>query len=213
MKKTTFAVAVVMVCTLFLAAFAQEETEPKSPPTVPEILTRAGASYTAGRYSTCMAEIREANQVVMAERARLIRAAFPDAPAGLEKRSSEEPYGGTSATSPAAEIAASMIGLLVEQEYRGKTKSIRITLTADSPFLQKYGRAEALSKSLENDSRRIQYGKYRGTFADMGSGNLDLELFMETSMVRVASSGLTRDEVLAFFDQKAVDVIVAALAK
>jgi hypothetical protein len=213
MKRTRFAVAGVMAGSLLFTAFAQEGTEPKAPPTVPEILTRAGASYGAGHYSTCMSEIREANRRVMADRTRLVRAALPGSSAGLEKIPAGEPSTTDMLAMSRAEIAASTLGMVVTQRYGGQGKSMRVTVTVDSPFLQANGMDEALSKQLDKNPGAVQYGKYKAILSDKGSGSLDLELLIETSMIKVESLGLTRDELLAFIDQKAVDALAAAVAK
>jgi hypothetical protein len=46
-----------------------------------------------------------------------------------------------------------------------------------------------------------------------GSGGYQLQVLLEKTMVQVDSNGLSDDELLAFMDQKAVDALVAALAK
>ena len=213
MKKTRSAVAAVMVGSLLLTAFAQEGAESKAPPTVSEILARAKTSYEAGHHAKCMSEIREASTVLMAERTRLIRAALPGAPAGLERLPMEELSVPELEKTSSAELMASSVGLLVTQKYKGKIQSILVTVMVDSPFLQKYQWNEAISEKTPGDSERIQYGKYKGLLADKGSGNLDLQLKVETSMVKVESVSLSRDDLLAFFDAKAVDVLAAALTK
>jgi hypothetical protein len=66
---------------------------------------------------------------------------------------------------------------------------------------------------LEPGSELIKYGAHKGVLKGSGEGSFELQIMLESTMVAVNSSGLSDDELLAFMDQKAVDALVAALAK
>lgn len=208
MKHSMLALAVVSTGTLLLTGFAQERTKPKSPATVPEILTRAGTSFGEGRFAACLADIREASALVTAERVKAIRAALPAAPSGMEKSAADDSdMGGFAAA------FASTVGTLVNQDYTSDSKSIGVVVTIDSPMAQMFGMMLANPAMLEQGSELIKYGSHKGVLKDSGSGSFELQLMLENTMVQVSSNGLSDDELLAFMDQKAVDALVAALAK
>jgi len=208
MKNSMLAFVVATIGTLVLTGFAQERTRPKTPATVPEILTRAGTSFGEGRFSACLADLREASALVMAERAKLIRAALPEAPKGMEKSVPDD-----SGMGGFAAAFASTVGTMVNQDYTSDSKSIGVVVTIDSPMGQVFGMMLANPAMLEQGSELIKYGTYKGVLKNSGSGSYELQIMIETTMVQVNSSGLSDDELLAFMDQKAVDALVAALAK
>lgn len=210
MQKSTLALIVVTISSLFVSALAQERVKAKTPSTVPELLTRAGTSFGEGRYSACLSDIREATTMVMAERAKLIRAALPAAPRGLEKLPPDE---AAAAMGGFAAAFASTVGTMVNQEYSGETKSITVTVTVDSPLMQMFAMTIANPEMLEKGSELIKYGTYKGVLKDDGSGSFQLQIMLDKTMVQVDSSGMSDDELLAFMDQKAVDALLVALAK
>lgn len=208
MKNSMLALVVVSTGTLLLTGFTQERTKPKAPATVPEILTRAGTSFGEGRFSACLADIREASALVMAERVKAIRAALPAAPSGMEKAAPDDSdMGGFAAA------FASTVGTIVNQDYTSDSKSIGVVVTIDSPMAQMFGMMLANPALLEPGSELIKYGPHKGVLKDSGSGSYELQLMLENTMVQVSSNGLSDDELLAFMDQEAVDALVAALAK
>jgi len=213
MKHSQFAVLVLTIGTLLstglLAGFAQERSKPKTPATVPEILTRAGTSFGEGRFSACLSDIREATALVAAERAKLIRAALPAAPKGMEKSVPDD----SAAVGGFAAAFASTIGTIVNQDYTSDSKSIGVVVTIDSPMGPVFGMMISNPAMLEPGSELIKYGAYKGVLKNSGEGNHELQIMIDSTMVQVNSSGLSDDELLAFMDQKAVDALVAALAK
>jgi len=210
MKQTMLAVGAVTIGALFVTAFAQERSKPRVAATVPEILTRAGAAFGEGHFSACLSDIREASAMIMAERAKLIRAALPAAPKGLEKIPPDETV---ESMAGFAAAFANTVGTMVNQEYSGDSKSISVTATIDSPMIQMFAMMMSSPDMLEKGSELIKFGPYKGLLKDNGSGSYQLQVLLEKTMVQVDSNGLSDTELLAFMDQKAIDALVAALAK
>ena len=209
MKKLALAFLVLVTGSLLLSALAQERSKPKTPATVPEILARAGTAFGEGRFAGCLADLREASTLVSAERAKLIRAALPAAPAGMEKSVADD----SAAMTGMAAAFASAVGTIVNQDYTSDSKSIGVVVTIDSPLGQMFGMVIANPDTLEPGSELIKYGPHKGVLKNPGDGSCELQIMIENTMVQVNSSGLKDDELLAFMDQKAVDALVAALAK
>jgi hypothetical protein len=207
MKKLAFLLILLPSGTFLLSALAQERTKPKAASTVPDLLAQASTSFGEGKFSACLADIRKATTMVMAERAKLIRAALPPAPKGLEKMPAEEAMAGMAAA------FASTVGTMVNQEYSGETKSISVNVTADSPLGQMFGMVIANPAMLEPGSEVIKYGAHKAVLKDQGSQSYELQILIDNTMVMVSSNGLSDEELLAFMNQKAVDDLVAALAK
>jgi hypothetical protein len=143
---------------------------------------------------------------VTAERVKLIRAALPAAPAGLEKLPPD-------ASAAAMAAFASTMGTMVNQEYSGENKSISVTVTVDSPLVQVMGMMISNPEMLEKGSELIKYGTYKGVLKDEGSGAYQLQVMLDKTMVQVESNGITDEALLKFMDQKAIDALLEALAK
>jgi hypothetical protein len=210
MQKPKLVVMFVTIGALSAIAFAQERTRPRAPATLPELLSQAGTSCGEGRYSACLSELREATALVMAERVKVIRAALPPAPQGMEKIAPDD---SNAAIGAFAAALTATVGTVVNQEYSGSDKSITVAVTVDSPLMQMFGLMSANPEMLEKGSELIKYGAHKGILKDNGMGDYQLQILIDKTMVQIESTGLSDDALLAFMDQKTVDALAVALAK
>ena len=211
MKYRCVVLSGLLIAPLLLAASLQERVKPKEAEDVPALLQQAGKAWEAKQLGKCLKSLRQAQQVVLHERAKAVRAALPAAPKGFEKVAVEED------ADPAAHaLAAAMsvgVGSMIEQEYRATDggATLRVTITADSPFMQMFSMWIANPSLLEPGSEVVKYGPHNAVLKKQGGG-WQLMVLIGQDLCDISLDGRDDDFLLSVFDQAAVDRIAAVLA-
>ena len=208
MSKSLFAIF-AFAALAFLPALAQERVKPKEAASVPAILDQAKSAFSEQRFGACMNALNEAIGLVGLERAKAIRAALPPAPEGFEIVPDKN--ANAMQNNPFAQAMLGGVGNMVQQDYRGPSSSINVSVTADSPLVQMFSMWVTNPAMLEEGAELIKYGKHNAVLKKGGGNRWEIQLLIDKTMVDVKSSGISDDDLLKFFNQEAVDALEKVL--
>lgn len=202
----------VVPCLLLVALpFAQERIKPGAQKEgfLPK-LEEAGKAWKEKRFGACIQTLQECLNVAVAERADVIRAALPGAPAGYTKEADKQ---AANAGNPFAAAMTGAIGSIVEQRYReqGGQGRIDVTVNADSPMVQMVALMFANPAAIGPDAELVKYGDDRAILKTE-SGRLHLQILIDEAHLVEVRWNTTDDEALfEMFDQEAVDALAKVL--
>jgi hypothetical protein len=201
---------VALSLSLTLAFAPQERQKPKEAADFPTLLQQAGKAWEGKQYGGCLKNLREAQRMAIRERVKVIRAALPNAPEGFEKVAPEESGEADSAIAAALAVG---VGSLIEQSYQAKSGdgSVRVTITADSPYLQAITMWIANPSLLEKGSELVKYGPHNAVLRKQDD-RWNLMVVLGQDLCEVTVEGRKDDFLLKMFDQAAIDKLAGALA-
>ena len=208
MDKRIF-VPIVLACAATLGAFAQERVKPKGPPDFAALHASVAEHWKAERWGACAKDARTLLGVISTRRAKAIRDALPAAPAGYVK---EEPKEEDAAQANAMMAAfAPGVGTVVDQQYQGESKTINVTVTADSPWIQMYQMILQNPSMLQPGQELIKYTQCSAVLETQGGSNT-LRFMIDSSLVEANFHDESADFALKMFDQAAVTKLHAVIA-
>ncbi len=205
--------ALSLACLSAVAApLVQERVKKKKPADFQSIHAALGESWKAGQYGRAQRQCRELAGLIAQKRVEVVLAALPAAPAGYEIVQDERSK--QNAQNPMAAAMMASVGQVIERRYQSKEKGDRIdvTLTVDSPLAQMFAMWVQNPAMLGEEAELVRYGEHTAILKKEGAG-WNLQILLGETLVEVKSRKATDDELLALFDQAAIDRLDAALSK
>lgn len=207
----TFPLAVIGLCVapFFVASARQERQKPKQSADVPALLQQAGKAWEVKQFGGCSKALNQALERVARERAKAVRAEFPNAPEGFEKvvvKESEDEVAQAFTTSMA-------LAGMIEQTYRESNgeASVDVSVGFDSPMVEMFSLWSMHPAALEAGSKFVKYDPHSAVLRKEGSG-WQLLLLIGQDLCTATVQGRNEEFLLKMFDQAAVDRLAAALA-
>ena len=202
-------VTIVLACGIALAAFAQERVKPKGAPDFAALHASVAEHWKAERWGACSKDARTLLGVISTRRAKAIRDALPAAPEGYVKQEHKEED--TAQNNAMMAALAPGMGTVVEQQYQGQGKTINVTVTADSPWIQMYQMILQNPAMLQPGQELIKYTQCSAVLETQGTSNT-LRFMIDSSMVEANFRDESEDFVLKMFDQAAVTKLHAVIS-
>ncbi|MFT5052578.1 MAG: hypothetical protein ACI8QZ_004014 [Chlamydiales bacterium] len=208
-SRTPLAALALVMAALSFGAAAQQRVKPSGPADFETLHAAVAAHFNVGHFGKAYASAQELTTVIGARRAVTIRAALPVAPPEYLKEPFKEARNAGMQNQALFAMAAG-VGNIIEQVYSGSGAQIQVTVTADSPFVQMFNMMLTNPAMVGEHQELI---KYEGVMAmlETQSRRKTLKFVIGSSLVEAQFSGQDDDFILAMWNQKAVDVLHAAI--
>ncbi len=194
-----------------LPAAAQKRAGATKEPTFPEAVEQAKKAFDGQEYGAAVSALQAAIRQVQKLQRTAVLEALPK-PDGFTF-TNEEPQG-EEANPFAAGLA--IMGMTVNRSYtKGEDKRIDVEVMANSPMVGMMSMMLANAAVVKADGGEIvEYGKHKALLKKAGDDGHELTILMhDKHLVKATVRGMTADELLALFDQAAVDRLEKPLGK
>jgi hypothetical protein len=212
MRPTLLLALLLAFLTPLTLALSQERVQRKGASDFESTHTALAAAWKAGEYGKSMEIGRDLLALIAEKRAEAILAALPAPPEGWAVDERRE--AGGKAANPFAGALAAGVGSVIQRRYQktGGGGSLDVTVTADSPLVQMFQMWAQNPALLGPDAELVKYGPHSAVLKKEGA-LWTMQLLLAKDLCELRLSGADDEFLLAFFDQKAVDALAAALAK
>lgn len=192
-----------------LGAFAQERLKPKGPADFDTVHAAVAKDFHAGRYGKAYAGAKELVGLIGNERSLAIRKALPAAPEGYEKVVEKKAHNASMQNNAMLAMAAG-VGNVIEQSYRGSGGQIKVTVTADSPFVQMFNMILGNPAMVGENQEVIKYGEVMALLETQGKRKT-LKILIDSTLIDTTFPDHSDDFIFGMWDQKAVDAVGATI--
>ena len=192
-----------------LGAVAQERIKPKGPADFDTIHSGIAKHFNAGHFGKAYSGTKELLGLIGSERAIAIRESLPDAPPEYEKVAVKAQN--SSAQQNAMFAMAAGVGNVIDQTYRGPGGQIKVTVTADSPFVQMFSMILNNPAMVSEGQEIIKYGERMALLETSGSRKT-LKILIDSTLIESVFSGQNDDFIFGMWNQPAVDRVAATIA-
>lgn len=201
------AVSFFSLLLLAIPAAAQKRAAAAKEPTFPEAVEQAKKAFDGQDYAAAVSALQAALRQVQKLQRIAILEALPK-PQGFAF-TDEEPQGEEAA------LGVALLGLGVKRSYtKGEDKSLDVEVMANSPMVAMMSMMLANPAIVKADGGEIvEYGKHKALLKKAGDGQELTILMHDKHLVKATVRGMTVDELLAVFDQAAVDRLEKPLGK
>ena len=193
---------------LALPSAAQKRAAATKEPTFPEAVEQAKKSFDAQEYGAAVTALQAAIRAVQKLQRTAILTALPK-PEGFTIRDEEPPK-----DDPASNPFAMTMGMVVLRHYdKGDGKSINLEVMANSPMAPMLAMMFANPSIVKADGGEIvEHGKHKALLKKNGDTGQELTILLfDKHVVKATAESMTAEELLAVFDQAAVDRVEKAL--
>lgn len=199
----------LLVSLLAVPALAQKRTTKKDPD-FPEAVEQAKKAYDAKEYGTAVSALQAALKAVQKLQRTALLAALPK-PEGFTFK--DEDNKNDEANPFTAGVAA--LGLQVTRHYEKGDKHIDVEVMANSPMVSMLAMMFNNPAIVKADGgEMVEYGQHKAILKKNGDDGQELTILLyDKHTVKVTVRGLSADELLAVFDQAAVDKLDKQLGK
>lgn len=192
---------------LALPGAAQKRAAAAKEATFPEAVEQAKKSFDAQEYGAAVTALQAAIRAVQKLQRTAILTALPK-PEGFTIRDEEPPK------DDASNPFAMTMGMVVLRHYdKGDGKSINVEIMANSPMAAMLAMMFANPSIVKADGGEIvEYGKHKALLKKNGDTGQELTILLfDKHVVKATAESMTAEELLAVFDQAAVDRVEKAL--
>ena len=190
-------------------ALAQERLKPKGASDFDGLHASIAEHWRAQRWGKSFAATRDLLGVISARRAKAIRDALPAAPAGYTIVPFQEDP--SALANPLMTTLAAGVGSMVEQNYEGAGKQIRIAVTVDSPMLQMFSMVIQNPALLQNNQELVKYTECTALL-ESDEYQVSLKFLLGESSFECTFQGENGDFALRMLDQKAITALAGVIA-